>query len=144
MSGAQVINGLNERRGKVEKELSTFGQAPKGQKDVFAQCNKFHRAYAAALEVSMIDFTPCQNTGGNSSHSHNVNMSCVRPLVDPPAQNPEVTSRIRKIFNSQEGLTGLVKQLPLEQRFQLLNVKAVCALPCFVHVDCKAHCCGHE
>jgi hypothetical protein len=40
-------------------------------------------------------------------------------------QNPEVTSRIRKIFNSQEGLTGLVKQLPLDQRFQLMNVKSV-------------------
>lgn len=36
-----------------------------------------------------------------------------------------MTSRIRKIFNSQEGLTGLVKQLPLDQRFQLMNVKSV-------------------
>lgn len=36
-----------------------------------------------------------------------------------------MTSRIRKIFNSQEGLTGLVKGLPLDTRFQLPNVKAV-------------------
>lgn len=36
-----------------------------------------------------------------------------------------MTSRIRKVFASQEGLTGIVKQLPLDVRFQLDNVKTV-------------------
>lgn len=36
-----------------------------------------------------------------------------------------MTSRIRKVFNSQEGLTGIVAQLPLDTRFQLENVKVV-------------------
>ena len=38
-----------------------------------------------------------------------------------------MTSRIRKVFNSQEGLTGIVTQLPLDTRFQLENVKVVSA-----------------
>jgi hypothetical protein len=53
-------------------------------------------------------------------------------------QNPEVTSRIRKIFNSQEGLTGLVKQLPLDQRFQLMNVKAVSVGSAVCHCMCPS------
>ncbi len=40
-------------------------------------------------------------------------------------QDPEVTSRIRKVFNSQEGLTGIVTSLPLDMRFRLENVKVV-------------------
>jgi hypothetical protein len=55
------------------------------------------------------------------------------------AQNPEVTSRIRKIFNSQEGLTGLVKQLPLDQRFQLMNVKSVSVEPNSIATACVLH-----
>ena len=46
-------------------------------------------------------------------------------MLRPWLQNPEVTFRIRKVFNSQEGLTGLVKGLPLDQRFQIDNVKVV-------------------
>ena len=52
MSAWQVISGLNEKRAAVEKELNTFGSAPKGQKDVYKECSKFHKAYAAALEVA--------------------------------------------------------------------------------------------
>lgn len=47
--------------------------------------------------------------------------------VTAAVQDPEVTSRIRKVFNSQEGLTGIVTQLPLDTRFQLENVKVVSA-----------------
>ena len=54
MSVAQVISGLNEKRAAVEKELHTFGSAPKGQKDVYKECSKFHKAYAAALEVAWL------------------------------------------------------------------------------------------
>jgi hypothetical protein len=49
--GVQVINGLNAKRALVEKELISFGKAPKGIKDIFHQCRNFERAYARALEV---------------------------------------------------------------------------------------------
>ena len=47
----QIINGLNSKRSLVEKELLSFGKAPKGIKDIFHQCRNFERAYARALEV---------------------------------------------------------------------------------------------
>ena len=52
MCAWQVISGLAEKRAAVEKELNTFGSAPKGQKDVYKECSKFHKAYAVALEVA--------------------------------------------------------------------------------------------
>lgn len=51
---AQVINGLNTKRALVEKELLTFGKAPKGIKDIFHQCRNFERAYTRALEVCAV------------------------------------------------------------------------------------------
>ena len=47
----QVIGALNEKRAAVEKELASFGKAPKGMKDIFHQCQNFERAYKVALEV---------------------------------------------------------------------------------------------
>ena len=41
------------------------------------------------------------------------------------SQSVEISSQIRRTFNSTEGLTGAVDKLPVEQRFQLANVKAV-------------------
>ncbi len=41
------------------------------------------------------------------------------------SQSVEISSQIRRTFNSIEGLTGAVDKLPVEQRFQLANVKAV-------------------
>lgn len=73
----------------------------------------------------------CRWVAHNLCHSCHVHLRAVlrhlplTSLHSISVQNPEVTSRIRKIFNSQEGLTGLVKTLPLDQRFQLPNVKSV-------------------
>lgn len=37
----------------------------------------------------------------------------------------EISSQIRRTFNSTEGLSGTVENLPLDQRFLLEHVKAV-------------------
>ena len=41
------------------------------------------------------------------------------------SQSVDISSQIRRTFNSKEGLSGCVDNLPVDERFKLANVKAV-------------------
>jgi len=123
---AQLIDKIALKRAAVEKELSGLGKAPKDIKDILHQCRGFERAFNNAVDVRC-------SRGPAAPSSLDPAVMLQLPIAsisqwksaDGASQSVEISSQIRRTFNSIEGLTGAVDKLPVEQRFQLANVKAV-------------------
>lgn len=60
-------------------------------------------------------------------HCHSKHLSTWDSILNGllVVQSVDISSQIRRTFNSKEGLSGCVDNLPVDERFKLANVKAV-------------------